>query len=85
MATRIKIRKDTTANWYLHNPVLALGEPGLETKVFSNRNVKSCIPFLDSLTSGYMLLTTQDIHLEFKDNNYIITPSTSEVKEVVID
>jgi hypothetical protein len=31
MATRIKLRRDTAANWTTANPILALGEPGLET------------------------------------------------------
>lgn len=31
MATRIKLRRDTAANWTSANPILALGEPGLET------------------------------------------------------
>ena len=31
MTTRIKLRRDTAANWATNNPVLALGEPGLET------------------------------------------------------
>ena len=31
MTTRIKFRRDTAASWTLANPVLALGEPGLET------------------------------------------------------
>jgi len=31
MTTRIKLRRDTAANWTTTNPVLALGEPGLET------------------------------------------------------
>ena len=31
MATTIKIRRDTAANWSLNNPTLALGEPGFET------------------------------------------------------
>lgn len=30
MATQIKLRRDTAANWTSTNPVLALGEPGLE-------------------------------------------------------
>jgi hypothetical protein len=30
MATQIKLRRDTAANWTSINPVLALGEPGLE-------------------------------------------------------
>lgn len=31
MTTQIKLRRDTAANWVSANPVLALGEPGLET------------------------------------------------------
>ncbi len=31
MTTRIKLRRDTATNWASSNPVLALGEPGLET------------------------------------------------------
>jgi hypothetical protein len=31
MATQIKLRRDTAANWTASNPVLALGEPGIET------------------------------------------------------
>lgn len=31
MGTRIQIRRDTSTNWSLNNPVLAIGEPGLET------------------------------------------------------
>ena len=34
MATRIQIRRDTSTNWTANNPVLALGEPGLETDTF---------------------------------------------------
>ena len=31
MTTRIKLRRDTAANWTTANPVLALGEPGYDT------------------------------------------------------
>jgi hypothetical protein len=31
MTTRIKLRRDTAANWTANNPILALGEPGIET------------------------------------------------------
>ena len=37
MTTRIKLRRDTTANWQTNNPILALGEPGLDT---TNNSVK---------------------------------------------
>jgi hypothetical protein len=31
MTTRIKLRRDTATNWLIVNPILAAGEPGLET------------------------------------------------------
>jgi len=31
MTTRIKLRRDTAANWTTENPILAVGEPGLES------------------------------------------------------
>lgn len=31
MAVRFQLRRDTAANWASANPVLALGEPGVET------------------------------------------------------
>ena len=31
MTTRIKLRRDTAANWTTEDPILAEGEPGLET------------------------------------------------------
>ena len=31
MPSRIQLRRDTATNWELANPVLAAGEPGLET------------------------------------------------------
>ena len=37
MTTRIKLRRDTAANWESNNPILALGEPGLDT---TNNQVK---------------------------------------------
>ena len=31
MATKIQVKRDTSANWESVNPVLSVGEPGLET------------------------------------------------------
>ena len=31
MGTRIQIRRDVSTNWSVNNPILAIGEPGLET------------------------------------------------------
>lgn len=37
MATQIKLRRDTAANWDFYNPILALGEPGYDT---TNNKIK---------------------------------------------
>jgi hypothetical protein len=34
MAVRIQLRRDTAANWTAENPVLSLGEPGIETDTY---------------------------------------------------
>ena len=31
MAVRLQLRRDTAANWTSENPILSLGEPGVET------------------------------------------------------
>jgi hypothetical protein len=38
MTTRIKLRRDTEANWTTNDPVLALGEAGHNTNRFYNYN-----------------------------------------------
>ena len=53
MTTRIKTRRDTAANWTSTDPVLALGEAGLET---DTRKVK----YGDGLTSWTNLLYTSE-------------------------
>jgi len=35
-------------------------------------NVKNCIPFLDTMTSGYIQLTWQDIYVEYIDNDLTV-------------
>jgi len=67
MTTRIKLRRDTAANWFDANPILSAGEPGLETDTkqvkygdgittwrdlsYSNSHIKSMDP---------VNITTQD-------------------------
>ena len=34
-----------------------------------NRNIKGCMPFLDTLTSGYLLKMPQDFHLRHNVDN----------------
>jgi hypothetical protein len=58
MATQIQLRRDTAANWALINPILAQGEPGLETdtgkvKYGNGINVWNVLPYsvADTVTS----------------------------------
>jgi hypothetical protein len=46
-------------DWYKKIPRFGPGLDGPETK-----SVKHCIPFVDALTTGYMLLTPDDIYIE---------------------
>ncbi len=49
---------------------------------FNNKSVKHCMPFLDSLTSGYLLTTNQDIEITINENNeYIVNHALSTTEE----
>ncbi len=61
MATQIKLRRDTTANWALEDPVLAQGEPGYDTdtgelKIGNGSSVWTALPSVsgssDRLVNG---------------------------------
>jgi hypothetical protein len=41
----------------------------LDHEIF-NRTVKGCMPFLDSLTAGYILKMTQDLHIRHNVDNH---------------
>ena len=53
MTTRIKLRRDTAANWNTNNPILALGEPGLETDTKQLKHGDGVTPWVDLAHSGY--------------------------------
>jgi hypothetical protein len=44
------------------------GSPVFKDGEIDNKNVKSCLPFLDSMVSGYIQETWCDIHISFKNN-----------------
>jgi hypothetical protein len=46
---------------------------------YTNRTVKGCMPFLDTLTSGYLLKFPQDMHL--KHNVDSINPKGEKIKD----
>ena len=58
MATQIKLRRDTAANWNVENPVLALGEPGFDT---TNNKLKIGNGVDDWNTLNYLTDATVDL------------------------
>ena len=53
----------TVPDWYKNIPPFIGGKPIIENYNKPNITVKNCIPFLDSLTTGYTLTTYQDIQV----------------------
>jgi hypothetical protein len=47
--------------------------------------VKKCVPFLDSLTSGYMMTTNQDIQIVHTQNGYQIYYNLDQYQNVSVD
>lgn len=75
MATRIILRNDTTANWNIHNPILAEGEIGIEfledgttkLKVGNGENVWSRLPYTAGGTEETDLSGILDIVNSYSD------------------
>jgi len=72
MTTRIKLRRDTAANWTQENPVLAEGEPGLETDTGKIKYGNGTTPWnsLDYSGAGAASLTDE--------GNVVITAGSTE-------
>jgi hypothetical protein len=72
MTTRIKLRRDLAANWTQENPVLAAGEPGLETDTSKVKYGNGTTPWnsLDYSGAGAASLTDE--------GNVVITAGSTE-------
>jgi hypothetical protein len=62
----IRLRRDTAANWTTQNPVLALGEPGVETdtqkiKIGDGRTAWSSLPYTASSGTGAGVTSYNDL------------------------
>jgi hypothetical protein len=56
--------------WYKDMKIFGGNEPKFENGILYNATVKSCMPFFDAYSSGYIQETWTDIHFSFdKDNN----------------
>ena len=57
MATKIQLRNDTSSSWSSANPILAQGEPGLETntskiKYGNGTSAWNCLPYANGENCG---------------------------------
>lgn len=81
MATQIKLRRDTSANWTNADAILAQGEPGFETdtgklKIGDGITAWSSLIYVTDLASGGLLSTlTQGVYeLSLDTNGNVIYP-----------
>ena len=63
----------TVPRWYSEIPRFVPGLDGPETK-----SVKHCIPFIDALTTGYMLVTPTDVYIEKTSDGQVARWGTEE-------
>lgn len=91
MTTRIKLRRDTAANWTTANPVLALGEPGYDTtnnklKVGNGTSTWAQLSYLtDATGSGgdSFTLGTIDLHNGGVQNAQLLQFTDGTVQSVI--
>jgi len=87
MATRIKLRRDTSTRWENINPILSLGEPGLETdtgkiKYGDGITTWNLLPYFDDQT---MDLGSIDQHIiPDVDNTYDLGSPTKQWRELYV-
>ena len=79
MTTRIKLRRDTAANWTSNNPVLALGEAGHDTTTNELRIGDGSTPWTGlaaiggASTSGNILLSAnENYQLTLNNNGFLL-------------
>jgi hypothetical protein len=78
-----KPSKKYIPDWYKKIPPFSNGDTKLhypENNGMPNLTLKKCVPFLDALSLGYMVVLEEDIHVEQKDGKpYIRWRSSDEV------
>jgi hypothetical protein len=78
MATQIKLRRDTTANWALEDPVLAQGEPGYDTDTGELKigNGSSAWTSLPTVSGSSDRITANGIDIYVNGNGTLVLPAT---------
>lgn len=64
---------DFVPEWYKKIPAFVGNTPTIAENSKPNITVKNCMPFLDSLITGYMIVTWQDIQVVQKNGKALIT------------
>jgi hypothetical protein len=70
-------------DWYKKESLFFNKNNRHSVRVAENLTYKACVPFLDSLTAGYLLKTWTDIQVSQKDGNVQLLWSTALVDPVV--
>lgn len=66
-----KPAKQYIPEWYKHTPGINSKNVKVDFDGFPNPNVKNCIPFLDSLVSGYIQESWTDMYIDLKGNDIV--------------
>jgi len=67
----IKPASSYIPDWYKKLPQWITGKPEiLESDYSSSKGIKTCVPFLESFTTGYMLELSQDVQVKANQNGY---------------
>jgi len=61
-----KLAKDVIPQWYKHAEIAYEDSNGVR-----HNGLKTCVPFLDGMISGYMLLTWTDIHVKILEDGSV--------------
>jgi hypothetical protein len=78
------INKEMLGVWPNPQPASRFIEPAYKNlERFANKNlhdstVKTCIPFLDSMTAGYIIPFDQDYVVDSVENDFSVTPASKE-------
>lgn len=77
-----QLSKKHIPDWYKSTPLFADGKSEQKTSELKDKTMKKCIPFLDSLTAGYMIELWCDIRVTKDANNALYIDWTYDIPPV---
>lgn len=83
MPSRIQLRRDTSANWTAANPILAAGEPGLETDTSLIKYGDGISPWLSLPYAGVSPIISEDL-IPSLGNTYNLGNATNPWKDLYL-